>query len=87
MSELTVAVDNRPRVRLWSRKYFKLIDEGRVPDGERPIDTVRTLLRRSGLTEAVATIHRREGRYWLGFAYLDGRHVNVINYEEFKKKL
>lgn len=84
---MTVAIDERPRVRLWERKKFELIDEARTQDGERPIDTVRTLLRGSGLVEAVATVDWHDGSRWSGFVYLEGNHVNVIHHDEVKKLL
>lgn len=84
---MTVAIDKRPRVRLWNRKSFTLIDEGRTLDGERPIDTVRALLRKSGLVEAVATTDWHDGSRWSGFVYLEGNHVNVIHHDEVKKLL
>jgi hypothetical protein len=82
---MTIAIDERPRVRLWNRKSFELIAEGRVPDGDRPIDAVRALLRKSGLVEAVATTDWHDGSRWSGFVYLEGNYVNVIHHDEVKK--
>lgn len=79
------AIDERPNVRLWDRKSFTLIDQARVEDGARPIDTVRLLLRQSGFTEAVVTTDWHDGSRWSGFAYLDGHRVNIIHHDEVKK--
>src|ERR1700756_3427135 len=84
---MNVAIDKRPRVRLWNRKSFTLIDESRVPDGTQPIDVIQALLRKSGLVEPVATTDWHDGSHWSGFVYLEGNHVNIIHHDEVKRLL
>jgi hypothetical protein len=74
-------------VRLWKWRSFILVAESRVLGDDRPIDTIRALVRKSGLDEAVATTDWHDGSHWSGFVYLNGNRVNVIQFDEIERLL